>query len=106
MTDADRLILYFAASVAAVLAAQHFLPEKMEWKGWVYPDRNYLSASIPLGNFASLEKCRRSAQRAIEVTNDFAYPNGNTRHGDYECGFKCTLESSPGSLNVCEKTER
>lgn len=76
------------------------------WKGWVYPDANFLSDDIPIGRFSSLEECRAASRAILQVTAERQYPNGGEIIGDYECGYDCEADESIGGLNVCQKTEK
>lgn len=69
------------------------------WEGWVYPDRTNLSNSIRLGEFKSLEDCRRAAQRKLGLLEA-------TGRGDYECGLNCDDGSKLGGVKVCTETLR
>jgi len=66
------------------------------WLGFLYPDRNDLTAHIEYGAFESLEKCRMSAMQIIGAAG---WPNAT-----WECGLNCEPPSSDGGLWVCEAT--
>lgn len=100
------LYTLIAVAIVAAFIADQRATEGLEWKGWVYPDRNYLVSDIPLGAFPSLESCRASAKRTLFYTNEYRRPDGSNRQGDYECGFQCKPDGGLGGLNVCEKTVR
>jgi len=74
------------------------------WQGWVYPDRNNLAESLPLGEFASLPQCRAAARNVITRLEKEVHDSEPVQAA-YECGFKCK-PSGMGGLNVCERTER
>lgn len=82
----------------------------LPWQGWVYPDRNDLTDSIPLGAFSSLEDCRISARTAIRLLSDAEQrtlavsPDYEPLEQDWECGYKCRPDA--GGLNVCERTDK
>jgi hypothetical protein len=65
-----------------------------EWQGYVYPDKNDLTKHIQLGNFDSLENCRKAAI-------DVMWKLGERSKRDYECGLNCKTETMP---MICEKT--
>lgn len=67
-----------------------------EWVGFVYPDKANLTIHAAIGNFPTLEECRRSAMSILSVM-------GRADSGSYECGLNC---KSSGELQVCDKTER
>ena len=79
--------------------------QRPDWQGWVYPDRNNLAESLPLGSFDSLPKCRAAARNVITLLEKEIH-DGEPVRADYECGFKCKPGSGMGGLNVCVKTER
>ena len=67
-----------------------------EWIGHVYPNKNQLVIDIGLGKFDSLEECRRSALRVIELAEW-------ETESDYECGLNCKVGPKP---YLCEVTAR
>lgn len=74
-----------------------------QWQGWVYPDKDALVVSIPMGKFESLEQCRSSAETAIRYLEERTLA-GKTVKADYECGLNC--EPMSGGLNMCAQTLR
>ena len=78
--------------------------QPFEWKGWVYPNSAVLVDDVPIGAYSSLEECRKSARNILRRLSPVG--EGQTSHGDYECGFRCKPDESLGGINVCEKTER
>ena len=92
-----------ARSLALGLAAAAACSGEPTWRGWVYPDRNDLSQSIPLGEFESLESCRASAVAVMAKL-----PVGTEEEPlepDYECGRDCRTHSE-FAVNVCEETAK
>ena len=73
-----------------------------------------LSASVPLGAFASLDSCRDSAHSAIrslmaaEERTRVANPDYEPLVQDWECGYKCKAQGDGDGdgLNVCERTDK
>lgn len=73
--------------------------EGERWTGVVYPDRGNLLLYRELGEFASLEECRESAQSYLREI-------GAAERGDYECGKNCRRSDAFSLLKVCEDTTR
>jgi hypothetical protein len=72
------------------------------WEGFVYPNKNALTTHLYIGNYTSLEDCRRSAQWNLAAM-------GKSSLGDYECGLNCEPIKGAIDLNkirVCGKTEK
>ena len=67
------------------------------WEGYAYANRHDLSNSTFVGEFKSLEECRRNSIGALTVLNS------DTARGDYECGLDCVPKYG---MRVCEKTTR
>lgn len=88
---------------ALLLSGCDKLGNQDQWQGWVYPDKNALVVSIPMGKFESLEQCRSSAQTAIRYLEERTLA-GKTVKADYECGLNC--EPMSGGLNMCTQTLR
>ena len=76
----------------------YFWPGDDTWTGHVYPNANDLLVDRFIGEYSSLEDCRRAATRTIA---DSGWENA-----DYECGLNCTRDSSLGGLWICEDTLR
>jgi hypothetical protein len=68
------------------------------WTGWVYPDHHDLSQQVSLGEFASLNDCRKA-------TLGFLQNSPTPENGAYQCGLGCRWDAGKGS-NVCLKTVR
>jgi len=66
------------------------------WKGWIYTDKTDLTHSISIGEFNTLEECRKSARDELSDHNALY-------SGDYECGLNCKYNSAM-DINVCEDT--
>jgi len=80
--------------------------ERHEWEGLVYPKTGKVPYDLAIGHFSTLEECRASALAVLSKTHP---EEGATP--EYECGFKCTISSSPpppGMLatRVCEETSK
>ena len=58
-----------------------------EWTGFIYPDKNNLYTDITLGHFDSLEQCRASALKVIQLAEW-------ETESDYECGLNCEVMGS------------
>ena len=76
----------------------YFWPEDDTWIGHVYPNASNLLVDRFIGQYSSLEDCRRAATRVIA---DSGWENA-----DYECGLNCKRDSSFGGLWICEDTLR
>lgn len=96
----------FPIFIGAAIGLFFAWPEKLEWKGWAYPDQNSLAADIPLGSFESLEKCQEAARMVLRYTNEIRQLDGDHLVGDDECGYRCKPNSSMGGINVCKTTAR
>ena len=93
-------------SILALLSALVMGCERHEWEGLVYPKTGQMPYDIAIGHFSTLEECRASALAVLSKTHpqEGASP-------DYECGFKCTVSSTPPApgmiaTRVCEKTAK
>ena len=102
--DGSRILRTRLLVFPAVLLSLNGCGTNSDWSGWVYPDRNSLTDDIPIGSYATLEDCRKSARNILERLKKT--PDNASVAGDYECGFKCKADSGLGGINVCEKTER
>lgn len=69
-----------------------------KWEGFVYPNKNDLTADKYIGTYGSLESCRAAAWEMLSKISSM-------EAGDYECGLNCK-PSDFGDIKVCEKTER
>jgi hypothetical protein len=85
------------APVLPALAASLMLGCSERWEGYVYPDKSNLSKHRFVGQFESLEECRRTALSELSRLSAI-------NRGDYECGLNCEAHAS--GLRVCKKTER
>jgi hypothetical protein len=72
---------------------------KEEWEGFVYPNKNDLTAHRNIGVYESLESCRAAS-------HDMLSRISSINKGDYECGLNCEYRSDMGSIKICERTER
>jgi hypothetical protein len=72
-----------------------------KWRASVYPTGWALGGVRDLGEFATLEDCRR---RALQYLSDL----GASDRGDYECGKNCRADASVGgtTLYICDETSR
>jgi hypothetical protein len=75
------------ASFTALLFASLLSGCADEWTGFVYPDKNNLYTDITLGHFDSLEQCRASALKVIQLAEW-------ETESDYECGLNCEVTGS------------
>jgi len=71
---------------------------KEEWEGFVYPNKNDLTAHRNIGIYESLESCRSAAWDMLSRISSI-------EQGDYECGLNCEYRSGMGGIKICEKTE-
>ena len=76
----------------------YFWPEDDTWRGWVYPSASNLMVDRFIGQYSSLEDCRRAATSIIA---NFGWENA-----DYECGLNCKRDSSIADFWICEDTLR
>jgi hypothetical protein len=67
-----------------------------QWQAWVYPNREELTRSVPLGSFKTFNQCQAAALEALRSLKA-------EERGDYECGFKCKWRPDMG-INVCTET--
>ena len=97
---------FFRIFLVAFLGALVTGCERHEREGLVYPKTGRMPYDLAIGHFATLEECRASALAVLSKTHA---DEGSTP--DYECGFKCTVSSSPPSpgmlaTRVCEETAK
>jgi hypothetical protein len=71
------------------------------WLATIYPDKATLTSFLDLGEYTSLEKCRRASKSFLSFM-------GRTGSGDYECGKNCKpfIKDDPNPLMVCKITAR
>jgi hypothetical protein len=69
------------------------------WEGFVYPDRGNLARHLTLGEFATLDDCRRACLASISALHA-------EQRADYECGLNCRNDSALPGLRVCKETLR
>ncbi len=87
-------ILLMAITAILLAACGNRGPEV--WTAWVYPDKTNIKRSMEIGQFPSLEKCRKASIDKLN-TLDLAI------RGDYKCGLGCGYNEGLKTL-VCEKT--
>ena len=58
-----------------------------EWTAFVYPDKNNPYTNITLGHFDSLDQCRASALKVIQLAEW-------ETESEYECGLNCEVTGS------------
>ena len=86
--------------LGAIGAAVCFAPAvAQDWQGFVYPTTDDLTIDAELGTFETLENCRETVQRILDLA-------GWRYSGSYECGYKCRPPSNDFGLWVCERTEQ
>ena len=66
------------------------------WQATVYPNKNNLKDYKHLGEFTSIDECRRSCLGYLEDIHSL-------NKGDYECGKNCKYNSGD-DMYVCEET--
>jgi len=65
------------------------------WTAWIYPDKTNKKRSMEIGQFPSLEQCRKATTDKLASLNI-------TDRGDYKCGLRCGYNEGLKSL-ICEK---
>jgi hypothetical protein len=93
-----------ALLICSLLAACH--EEQHHWEGLVYPKTGTMPFDLAIGHFATLEACRASALTVLAKT----LPEPGSVP-DYECGYKCTISTTPPpqgvlATRVCEVTAK
>tara|TARA_B100002003_G_scaffold8397_1_gene7413 strand:- start:476 stop:754 length:279 start_codon:yes stop_codon:yes gene_type:complete len=69
-----------------------------KWEGFVYPNKNDLTAHINIGIYETLDQCRTASLQTLSRLHAI-------KSGDYECGLNCKWGAGIGSIKICEKTE-
>lgn len=72
--------------------------EKDVWAGFVYPDKSNLSKYRVVGNFPTLDECRRAAVGLIRQES--------WSRADFECGLNCKASRGADGPLVCKQTSR
>tara|TARA_B100000686_G_scaffold10826_1_gene10863 strand:- start:203 stop:577 length:375 start_codon:yes stop_codon:yes gene_type:complete len=69
------------------------------WRGFLYPDKNFLINHIDIGEFSSLPRCRTAVMEEIN--------RRSLRRSaiDYECGLNCKI-SRYGTGYTCDRTAK
>lgn len=68
------------------------------WTAWIYPDKTNTKRSMELGNFKSLEMCRKASIDKLTALDLMT-------RGDYKCGLRCEYNQGLKSL-ICENTAK
>lgn len=70
-----------------------------QWDAFVYADGADLSGYERISGFKSFELCQRAA---IDRLRSIQRESG----GDYECGYRCESNPSPGGISFCKETRK
>lgn len=71
---------------------------KESWSALIYPSKDNLKKNMHLGDFATLDECKTSAQKKLNSLN-------LADVGDYRCGLNCGYNNNL-QMVVCERLEK